>query len=57
MTDLVVDLGETRSGTVRDALAHALGDPTLEVAYRVDGRATSMPPAGRRASAAGPGRR
>jgi signal transduction histidine kinase len=33
--DLVVDLGETRAGSVRDALAHALGDSTLQVAYRV----------------------
>jgi signal transduction histidine kinase len=37
VTDLVVDLGAARTATVRDALARALGDPTLEVAYRVDG--------------------
>jgi len=37
VTDLVVDLGEARTATVRDALAQALGDPTLEVAYRLDG--------------------
>src|SRR5436309_4764364 len=37
IVDLVVDLGETRTGDVRDALAHALGDSTLDVAYRVDG--------------------
>jgi signal transduction histidine kinase len=36
VTDLVVDLGEARSGTLRDALARALGDPTLEVGYWVD---------------------
>ena len=35
ITDLVVDLGEARSGTLRDALADAVGDPTLEVGYRV----------------------
>ena len=35
VTDLVVELGEKKSGTLRDALAHALGDPTLEVAYRL----------------------
>ena len=53
VTDLVVDLGETRSGTVRDALAQALGDPTLSVAYRIDGgyvdaagRPASLPPPG-----------
>jgi signal transduction histidine kinase len=33
VTDLVVELGEGRSGTLRDALARALGDPTLEVGY------------------------
>jgi signal transduction histidine kinase len=33
VTDLVVELGERRSGTLRDELARALGDPTLEVGY------------------------
>jgi signal transduction histidine kinase len=33
VTDLVVELGESRSGTLRDGLARALGDPTLEVGY------------------------
>ena len=33
VADLVVDLGQTGSGTLRDALAQALGDPTLEVGY------------------------
>ena len=33
VTDLVVELGETQSGTLRDALAATLGDPTLEVGY------------------------
>ena len=37
VADLVVELGETRTATIRDALAHALGDPSLEVAYRADG--------------------
>jgi signal transduction histidine kinase len=36
VADLVVELGETRATTVRDALAHALADPSLEVAYRAD---------------------
>ena len=35
VTDLVLELGQERSGTLRDALARALGDPGLEVAYRV----------------------
>ena len=33
VADLVVELGETRSGTLRDALSNALGDPTLEIGY------------------------
>jgi signal transduction histidine kinase len=37
VADLVVELGETRAASVRDALAHALGDSSLEVAYRADG--------------------
>jgi signal transduction histidine kinase len=33
VTDLVVQLGEARSGTLRGELSRALGDPTLDVAY------------------------
>jgi signal transduction histidine kinase len=33
VTDFVVELGEARSGTLRDELARALGDPTLELGY------------------------
>lgn len=33
VTDLVVELGESRSATLRDALAGALGDPSLLVGY------------------------
>lgn len=33
VTDLVVELGETRSGPLRDALAAVLGDPSLEIGY------------------------
>lgn len=36
VTDLVVELEETRSGTLRDALASTLGDPTLQVGYVTD---------------------
>jgi signal transduction histidine kinase len=36
VADLVVELGETRTTTVRDALARALADPSLEIAYRAD---------------------
>jgi signal transduction histidine kinase len=35
VADLVVELGETRSGTLRDELALALGDPSLQVGYWV----------------------
>jgi hypothetical protein len=37
VADLVVELGETRTATVRNALAYALGDPSLEVAYAAGG--------------------
>jgi signal transduction histidine kinase len=33
VTDFVVELGEARSGTLRDELARALGDPTLDLGY------------------------
>lgn len=33
VADLVVELGERPPGTLRDALADALGDPTLEIFY------------------------
>lgn len=33
VTDLVVELGEVRSGTLRDQLTRALGDPGLQVGY------------------------
>src|SRR4051812_5073990 len=33
VTDLMVEVGEQRSDALRDELARALGDPTLEVAY------------------------
>ena len=33
VTDLVVELGEARSGTLRGELSRALGDPSLEIGY------------------------
>jgi signal transduction histidine kinase len=33
ITDLVVELGTPRSGTLRGALSRALGDPSLEIGY------------------------
>jgi PAS domain S-box-containing protein len=56
---LVVELGTTPAqGDLRDALARALGDPTLQVAYRVDedvyvdvdGNHVELPGDGRRAT-------
>jgi signal transduction histidine kinase len=47
VVDFVIDLGETRSGTLRDALADVLGDPSLEVAYRVRTDAAYVDGAGR----------
>jgi signal transduction histidine kinase len=35
VTDLVVQLGGDRSGEVRNALARELGDPSLQIGYRV----------------------
>lgn len=52
-TDLVVELTDTRSGVVRDALARAVGDPALDVAFAVGdgwvdaaGHAVVLPAAG-----------
>jgi signal transduction histidine kinase len=39
VTDLVVELGEARSGTLRGQLARALGDPSLEIGYWLPDRA------------------
>ena len=46
VVDLVVELGDSRSGTLRDAMAETLGDPTLEVGYW-DGRARYLDAEGR----------
>jgi signal transduction histidine kinase len=52
VTDIVVELGQARSGALQDRLSRALGDPTLEVGYWVadqgrfvdaDGRALDAP--------------
>jgi signal transduction histidine kinase len=55
VTDLVVELGEARSGTLRDSLARALGDSSLELGFWAagtgayvdsDGRSLRLPPPG-----------
>src|SRR4051794_7942920 len=55
VTDLVVEVGDAPSSRLRDALAEALGDPTLELGYWLptsgafvdaDGRTLRLPEAG-----------
>jgi signal transduction histidine kinase len=55
IADLVVELGEARSGTVRGQLSRALGDPSLEIGYwlpdraafvNAEGRVLALPDAG-----------
>src|SRR6266540_737335 len=55
VTDLVVELGEVRSGTLRDGLARALGDPTLEVGYRLSATGDYVDAAGHRLDVSSPG--
>jgi len=47
VADLVVELGEARSGTVRGELARALGDPSLEIGYWLPDRAGFVDAEGR----------
>jgi signal transduction histidine kinase len=54
VTDLVVDLGGGRSGTVRDALARALGDPQLRVGYWLPERQGYVDAAGQAIELAAP---
>jgi len=55
VADLVVELGEARSGTLRDELARALGDPSLQVGYWLPESAAFVDAAGRPLAAPGPG--
>ncbi len=47
VTDLVVQLGQARSGTVRAELARALGDPALELGYWFGNTGAFVDPQGR----------
>src|SRR5215211_1574782 len=47
VADLVVELGEARSGTLRGQLARALGDPSLEMGYWLPDRAVFIDAEGR----------
>jgi signal transduction histidine kinase len=55
VADLVVELGEARSGILRDELARALGDPSLQVGYWLPESAAFVDAAGRRLAVPGPG--
>jgi signal transduction histidine kinase len=55
VADLVVEVGEARSGTIRGELSRALGDPSLEIGYWLpnlgtyvdaEGRALALPEPG-----------
>ena len=47
VADLVVELGEARSATVRGQLSRALGDPSLEIGYWLPDRAVFVDTEGR----------
>jgi signal transduction histidine kinase len=55
VTDLVVELGEARTGTLRGALSRALGDPSLEIGYWLPDRAVFVDAEGRTLVIPGPG--
>jgi signal transduction histidine kinase len=55
VADLVVELGEARSGTLRDELARALGDPSVQVGYWLPESAGFVDAAGRPLAVPGPG--
>jgi signal transduction histidine kinase len=50
VTDLVVELGAARSGTLRGALLRALGDPSLEIGYWLEDADSFVDSEGRRLS-------
>jgi signal transduction histidine kinase len=55
LSNLVVELGEGHSGSLRDALSKALGDPTLEVGYWLSDRDRFVDAAGREVAVPTPG--
>jgi signal transduction histidine kinase len=55
IADLVVELGEARSGTLRGQLARALGDPSLEIGYWLPDRAVFIDAESRTLSLPAPG--
>ena len=55
VADLVVELGAARSGTLREELARALGDPSLQVGYWLPESAAFVDAAGRPLAVPDPG--
>jgi signal transduction histidine kinase len=55
VADLVVELGESRSGTLRGELSRALGDPSLVIGYWLPDRAVFVDAEGRVLSLPDPG--
>ena len=55
VTDLVVELGESRSGSLREELARALGDPSLAVGYWLPDEGRFVDSEGRAFVLPGPG--
>jgi signal transduction histidine kinase len=55
VTDLVVELGEARAGTLRGQLSRALGDPSLEIGYWLPDRAVFVDAEGRMLTIPDPG--
>jgi signal transduction histidine kinase len=55
VTDLVVELGEAHSGTLRGALSRALGDPSLEIGYWLPDRKVFVDADGRMLQVPDPG--
>lgn len=53
LTDLVVELADHRSGMLRDALAHSLGDPSLAIGYWHGGSKAYLDDSGTPVDAAG----
>jgi signal transduction histidine kinase len=56
VTDLVVELTESPTPTLRDELARALGDPTIEIGYAMSGSDRYVDALGRPIETPGPGR-
>ena len=55
VADLVVEVGEARSGTLRGELSRALGDPSLEIGYWLPDLATYVDAEGRALALPEPG--